>query len=142
MSIFATYSDMVDLNAYRVLSSYSYDSFEVALRSGRIAEKPPLSDVASDLESVHDNRQKVPSPFMSLSGIPNHDDFIQMVINAKATADLTESPAQITWRGYSSTINPGFKISKDSLRKCLLDALQRLNEISETEKKVIHIFHL
>ena len=137
LSIFATYSEMVEKNSFRVLSSFAYNADETALRSDRIAERPPMSDIASDLESVSESRYvNLPSPFLNLSGIPEHDNFIQMVINAKATADLTNKPAQISWRGFTTNIIPGFQLTKNSLRNTLLDALQRLNEISATEQKV------
>lgn len=126
----------------RVLASYSYDGDETPLRSDRIAEKPPMSDFASDLESVSvcDSRKiSLPTPFTKISEVPGHDEFIQIVINAKTTADITNSPTKIEWRGYCSDINPGFILSKESLTKELLQALKRLNEVSETEKKVLKI---
>ena len=128
---------MVEKYPFRVLTSFTYDGEETPLRSDRIAERPPMSDIASDLESVASDPKVVKAPFIDVSGIPNHNEFIQMIINAKATADITNSAIMVQWRGYSTYIHPGFKLSKDSLQKEILDALQRLEDVSEIEKKVL-----
>lgn len=43
---------MVDNYPYRVLASYSHDFAEKPLRSDRIADNAPLTDVASDIDSI------------------------------------------------------------------------------------------
>lgn len=61
ISIFVTYSDMIDMYPYRVLSSYAYDFDEKSLRSDRIAERPPSIDpVASDVEPIMEGHSSLP----------------------------------------------------------------------------------
>ena len=58
-SILEAYTQVVGMYAYRVLASYTYgQEEEKALRSGRLAEVPPMTD-ASDVEPT---TQDVPKP--------------------------------------------------------------------------------
>ena len=60
MSIFVTYSEMVEKFPYRVLASYSYDAAEKPLRSDRIADNAALTDAAaSDIESMMESQSQV-----------------------------------------------------------------------------------
>ena len=132
---------MVEKNAYRVLSSYTYDQEEKSIRSERVAPNPVMSDTASDMDysSTFDtSKSNLPFPLRSISAVPEHDEFIEMMINAKTVAQFQKAPADITWRGYSTTITPDFEISKENLMKELLSALQNLISLSATEEKVIY----
>lgn len=136
----STYTEIVEKKPYRVLSSYSYDCQEKPLRSDRIAEKPPVYETVSDLDSVSEARSvSLPTAFMNVSEIRDHDEFIQLIINAKSAAEMSNEPAPVDWRGYSTKVSPGFKLSKDSLQHELLSALRHLNHISEIERKVFHV---
>ena len=129
---------MVENHPYRVLSSFSYDFEEKPLRSERVAEKPPCPDTASDGESILEpSTILLPSTLRNISEVPEHDEFIQLVINAKAMASSSNTPETVNWRGYVTDIEPNFKMTRVSLRKELLLALQRLTTLSEMERKVI-----
>lgn len=141
MSIFVTYSELVEKNPYRVLSSYSYDFEERPLRSNRIASNPPVlepaSEPTSDAETVFDGSTVLlPSTLRNISEVPEHDEFIQLLINAKAMATSNSCVESVTWRGYVTDIAPDFKMTRVSLRKELLRALQHLTILSEMERKV------
>lgn len=138
LSILVSYSDMVERHPYRVLASYTYDRAENSLRSDRVAEKPPASD-ASDAESVMEPQSaSITYQFKEVSEIPEHEEFIQMVINAKVLAFMsrTREPVPINWRGYSSTVPEDFVMTTDNLRNKLLEALAQLSDISDIEKEV------
>ena len=138
LSILVAYSEMVDIHPYRVLASYSFDRAESSLRSDRVAEKPHVSD-ASDVESVMEARSmSIPSQFKEVSEIPGHDEFIQMVINAKVVGSMsmTREPVPINWRGYNGTVKPDFQMTTENLRNKLLEALEQLTHTSEVEKQV------
>lgn len=129
---------MVEKHSYRVLASYSYDAHEKPLRSERIAEEAPVTDAASDIESVVDSRSiTLPARFKNVSSVPEHEEFIQLVINAKVVATIEGSAAPVHWRGYRTTVFPEFEMTTDNLRHELLNALQCLTELSDTERKVI-----
>ena len=127
---------MIARNSYRVLASYTYDHEEKPIRSGRIAAAAPsMTDTASDMESSAPDKISLPLPLRNISAVPEHDEFIQLMINGKALAGLQQSQAEITWRGYSTSIPPDFEMSKDNLRKALLSALQNIISLNETEQK-------
>ena len=44
-NLLMAYTEMVENNPYRVLSSYTYSREETPLRSTRILTRPPLTDV-------------------------------------------------------------------------------------------------
>ena len=148
LSIFQSYAEMVDQNSARVLASYSYKDGEKPLRSQRVAEEPPVTDSASDMDTCSTSGTRnvcLPSPFRNISNIPDHDDFIQMVINAKAMGLANSNPASITWRGYTTAIRPNFELTRDNLRKKLILALQHVVSPSKEENEVykyiyIHIY--
>ena len=135
MSIFKAYSEMVEQYPYRVLASYSYDKEERPLRSQRVAANPVQSETASDLDSV-DYRNASGSQFQDISSLRDHDDFIQMLINGKAMAQLNNKPYTITWRGYSTNIDPEFLMTKSTLKNELISALKNLVSITKEEEKV------
>ena len=137
ISIFTTYSEMVENHPYRVLSSYTYDFEEKPLRSDRVADKPPYMDTVSDAESIMEPSSfLLPATLRNISEVPEHDEFVQLVINAKAMASMSNGPEEINWRGYVTHIEPSFRMTRASLRKELLLALQRLTTLSEMERKV------
>ena len=140
-SIPSTYSFMVASNPYRVLSSYSYDWDERPLRSNRVAKQPPLTDNgSSDLESATDDRSAalLPAAFRKISTVSDHDDFIQLVINAKTMADLNGFGTEINWRGYTTSIPTNFKLTRENLKYELISGLQSLSKITENEQKVFY----
>ena len=113
---------MVETNAYRVLSNYSYDGEERRIEP---TTKPNVSNVS------------LPYPFNEVSVISEHVEFIQMVINAKTMVDVNNSRSPIAWRGYSTSIGPEFKLSKDSVTKELVQALLNITNLSPVETKVL-----
>lgn len=137
-SIFEAYSDMIDSNPSRVLASYSYDQHEKPLRSERLATIPPLTDTASDPDSSMENNFSglLPPTLRNISAIRDHDEFFQMVINAKTSAQLQNESVEMSWRGYSLTVPPNFDLTRENLRDHLLSALQNLIQITELEHKV------
>ena len=139
LSIYVAYSDMVAKHSYRVLASYSYDAYEKPLRSERIVDGGlPQRQQPSSMGSVGEARSVVlPSRFLDVSNIPGHQDFVQLVINAKVLATIEGSSTSINWRGYSSTIFPELEMTTKNLRHELLNALQCISELSDVEKKVI-----
>lgn len=137
MSILEAYQNMVEKNSYRVLASYSYDEEEKPFRSERIASQPPPpTDVGSDQESSG-SASSLPIPFRNISSVPDHEEFIQLVINAKTLAQVENSSCDVTWRGYKTTITCDFHMSTDNLRKELVLALQNLISLNELDNKVI-----
>lgn len=139
-SIYETYSHLVANNPYRVLSSYTYDWQELSLRSNRVATNPALTDAggSSNESSVSARSVCLPCPFKNISEIREHDDFIQLLINGKMTAELTNSPTSINWRGHKTTIDSKFKLDRKTLRDKLLDALKEI-KLSPIERQVILI---
>ena len=136
-SIFKSYSEMVEGNPYRVLASYSYDCKETPLRSQRVAMVPPVTDTGSDSSMDPDSRTDfLPSPFKNISKIKGHDEYIQIILNARTMAQVTNEPCPIMWRGFSSTITKNFELSFDSLKKELINALQSMLTITKEEKEV------
>ena len=138
------YSEVVERNPYRVLASYSYDLEEKPLRSDRVAKDPPPHDEFSDIESNMEVRSvSLPTQFKEISPIEEHDDFIQILINARVAATCSSQDIPICWRGYTYTVKQDMEMTTDNLRKELIVALQQLDHISEHEKKVffIHIIY-
>lgn len=138
LSIYLAYSFMVAKYPFRVLASFSYDHEERPLVNN--LQQPPLIDSSSDRESNFGGKSfatLLPSAFKNISEVMEHDDFIQMVLNAKTLAQLKGSPESITWRGYVTDIGPDFELSREALRNELLTALQCLNELSAMEHKVV-----
>lgn len=135
--IFDTYCHIVKNNPYRVLASYSYDWKESPLRSNRIAAIPLLTDAGSGNESTVSNDRTVllPSPLRSISNITDHKEYIQLLINGKTTASLNKCQTPVIWRGYTTTIDPNFNLTRENVRDKLLSALQKIR-ISEVEQKV------
>lgn len=83
----------------------------------------------------------LPGPLRGISSIPEHNDFIQMLINAKTFAQLDSKPVDITWRDYTLSISSDFILSKENVTKELITALQSLITLTEIEDKVnINIF--
>lgn len=129
---------MVENYPFRVLASFSYDKEEMPLRNIGI-ERPPIIETHSDRESNFDVRSLatlLPAPFHNISEVVEHDEFIQMILNAKTVAQLKNAPESITWRGYVTDIAPDFILSREGLMKELLTALQCLNKLSDMEHKV------
>ena len=140
LSILESYTEMVEKNSYRVLASYSYDSEEKPLRSGRVGERPPMTDFSDAESGVYEgstSNDSLPLNFRDISSIPEHGYFLQMIINAKIMAEFQKQPCDITWRGYKTSIDPTFVMSKENLRKELLTALQTLITLTEIEDKVV-----
>lgn len=108
--------------------------------SDRNSQHPPLTDIGSDMECNAEGGKTfavlLPVPFQNVSGFSEHDEFIQIVINAKTVAQLKNAPEPIQWRGYSTNINPDFQLTKNALKKELLNALLSVDEVSELEQKV------
>lgn len=127
---------MVKRKPYRVLASFSYNFEEKPLRSQRITTKPPMTDTGSDQDSSDNNKTSLPGAFKDISPLDAHDEFIQMVINAKTVAQLESRSSDITWRGYTTSISPNFLLTKENLRSELLCALQNLITLSNMEHKV------
>lgn len=141
-SIRDTYKYMVNMHPARVLSSYSYDWNESPLRSTRIAPVPVLTDAASANESScgeggNNSEKYVPLPdcLKTISTIPDHLEFFQMVIYGKTVAYMNNLPSSVIWRGYTTTIQPDFDPSRENLRQTLLSALKNV-KLSQSEQKV------
>lgn len=132
------YGEMVSTHSYRVLSSFTYDGEEKALRSERVASPPPMTDTASDPESsVSVNKViSLPAPLQNISAVPEHDEFVQLFSNAKTLAQVQNRPAQMTWRGYSLDVHADFEMTRENLQSELLRALDNLIDLSETERQV------
>ena len=122
MSIEVTYSEMVQTNSFRILATHSYDKDETPLNIPACNTPPSNS---------------LPGQFLNISDFREHDNFIQMVINAKTMAEISSSPVPITWRGYSTFINQEFRMTKENLKNELIMAVKNVNDISELERKVI-----
>lgn len=135
LTIVAAYSEMVAQHRYRVLSSYSYDDEEKPLRSERVAAMPPMTDTASD-SSSDGPKIALPPALRNISAVPEHDEYVQMVINASTVAQVEGKDAKITWRGYTTTISQHFEMTRDNLRMELLSALQNLIKLNDIERKV------
>ena len=97
-----------------------------------------MTDVGSDTDSIpsENNAVNLPLPFQDISLIREHQEFLQMVINAKTTADINDSPATVHWRGSYTTIPKDFRLTKESLSTKLISSLKDLKDISEVERKV------
>lgn len=145
-TILATYSEIVHTSPYRVLASYSYNWEEKPFRSARVADDPALTETCSDVESNLESSSQVasvhlPEQLRNLSPCPQHNEFIQLVINAKTMADLDNIPTPFIWRGYNTLIEPGFIINEDNVKKKLHIALKNISSISSLEKQVyIYIY--
>ena len=136
LSILVAYSEMVETNPYRVLASYSYDREEKPLSNDRVALNPP-HDEQSDVESIMEPRSvPLPTYFKEISSIEEHNDFIQILINANVAATCSNADIPICWRGYTTTVSQSMPMTTKNLQKELIIALQQLENISESEKKV------
>ena len=133
LSIFVTYSTMVKNCPYTVMASFTYDKEDRPQRSTRIA--------ASDSNSDDGRSPWLPLPFQNLSAVGEHDEFFQLIINARTVAQLNKAPEKITWRGYVTHIPPDFELTRESLRNELLTSLKVLTELSDMEKKVTLLFY-
>lgn len=139
-SISEAYTEMVKQHPYRVLSAYSYDYEEKSLSQSGV-DPPPVTDAGSD-DQVFEKEKKqkrgvhLPGPLNNISLISEHIEFIQMVINAKTSAQLDNKDVEIVWRNYSLSVSPDFDLTKENVTKELLSALQSLVSLSETEEKV------
>ena len=71
-----------------------------------------------------------------------HEEFIQMLVNAKAVADMNEGPVRVQWRGYHTSVKPHLPpFTKDSLKMKLAEALQCISLPTPEEREVlIYIF--
>ena len=137
LSILVAYTEMVERNPYRVLASYTYDENEKSLRSDRVADKPPQLDEPSDVESIMEPHSvSLPTHFKEISPIHDHDDFIQILINAKVAATCSSKDIPICWRGYTTTVTEDMVMTTGNLQKELIIALESIGHISEVEKKV------
>lgn len=143
VTILRSYTEMVESNPYRVLASYSYCFEEKPLRSNRIADDPALTATASEVESGTESCYvKLPNPLNTISNMNIHNEFIQMLINAKTMADLNNAPAPIVWRGHTTVVPPNFVISRANVKRTLLTALLSINNVSREEQKVSEILFL
>ena len=88
------------------------------------------SSVLGEIRSV-----PLPCPFRGISNVCDHDEYIQMLINGRTTAELQKSPANISWRGFSTKISPDFVLTRANLRSKLLEALNKI-KLSEVERQV------
>lgn len=132
---------MVANHPYRVLGSFSYDEHEKPLRSERIAETPPQTDTGSYPDSSeavdnNNNRFSLPTLLRNISPVIEHDEFVQLLINTKTQAQVQNSSADVTWRGYTTTISPDFDMSRENVQKELLSALRNMIALNEKEKQV------
>ena len=139
LSIVKAYTEMVEKNPYRVLGSYTYDEDEKPLRSERIAEKPPVTDTGSDHDSV-EGYSSLPEPFRNISPVHDHEEFIQMVINAKTLACVENQSCDVNWKGYKTSITPDFVMSNNNLTKELVEALKSLVSLTEKDNEVNFLF--
>ena len=138
LSILVAYSEMVERNPYRVLASYSYDFGEKSLRSDRVADLPYQKDELSDVESNMESRAvSLPSYFSDISQIPEHNDFIQILINAKVAATCSAMDINVCWRGYTTTVSQNMEMTTEALKNKLLTALQNVNDLRDEERQVI-----
>ena len=82
-------------------------------------------------EVVQDSPSLVPGVgiwFEEFSHVHDHGEFIQLLVNAKASADLHENSVEITWRGYTCVLKPNEgPITKQDYKLHLLHALKSLN---------------
>ena len=61
---------MVGKNPYRVLASFTYDHKERPLRSGRVANQPPMTDTGSDHDSSDDEMPRKKSKLSEVFKVP------------------------------------------------------------------------
>lgn len=109
------------------------------LRSDSLAEKPP-ADVPSDVESVMEPQSSsLPNQFKEISELPEHDEFVQMLINAKVLSVMTNQPVPLTWRGYSTVMTPDYEMTTGNMKNELIAALKSIAQISEEERKVFNL---
>lgn len=144
LSIYVAYSFMVKKFPFRVLASFSYDKEERPLKTNSLP-KPTITEYSSDRESNFEGNcfaTLLPAAFQNISEVLEHDEYIQMIINAKTVAQLKKSPESITWRGYVTDIHPDFELSREGLKHELVTALQCLSDISNLEHKVINIYFI
>ena len=75
--------------------------------------------------------------FKEFENVKNHSKFIQLLVNAKATADMTQDPSFVTWRGYKASVKPNLPaFTKDYFRLRLKEALKSMKELSVQEVEV------
>ena len=102
-----------------------------------MAEKPPpLTDAVSDIESAGDTPSELPSIMKDISNIPEHLEFIQLLIDAKVVATLQNYPKAVNWKGYSMSMTPDFLMTTNNLKQELVNALQHMTHLSSIEEKV------
>ena len=66
-----------------------------------------------------------------------HSEYIQMLINAKTAADLTNKPRKVYWRGYFYVVKPNLPpFTKSDFRKMISDALLKIKLPTEEERQV------
>ena len=67
------------------------------------------------------------NPFSEYSSVEGHMDFIQLLINAKAYADINQTCAPVCWKGYNTIIEPNLPpFTKDIIKKRLNTALETI----------------
>ena len=93
----------------------------------------PATETYSERRATSAINTSTPQPFLSeaipfpdLSHIPNHGQFIQLMLNAKAYADLNQSVVTVKWRGNSTLVEPNLPpFTKEVLKEKILTALNK-----------------
>ena len=75
-------------------------------------------------------------PCINISSISGHDVFIQMIINAKAMAEMDNSTIPIIWRGFKTSVSSKLPLNRSNLKERLILALKSIKNITEEEKQV------
>ena len=72
-------------------------------------------------------------PMEEFSEVEGHREFIQLIINAKAFADMNQTDVPVSWRGYNCLIEPNIPpFSKLELRRRLENAIKSISGESVT----------
>ena len=63
--------------------------------------------------------------FSEYGHVEGHQDFVQMLINAKAYADINQICAPVCWRGYNTLVEPNLgPFTKDIIKERLENAIE------------------
>ena len=68
------------------------------------------------------------NPFPEFSHVHGHGEFIQLIVAAKAMADINQKTVPVTWRGYDVSIQPNLPtFSREDYRTYIQNAITALN---------------
>lgn len=97
----------------------------------------PSGDVLATPEPVRSGQKSLTSTpistsssFPEFSHVPNHNDFIKLMLNAKAYADLNQTTATVQWKGHSTMVEPNLPpFTKEVLKEKLEQTLKTMKVI-------------